>query len=213
MRRIVAGISTLEEHLETVPAEARRSTDRRRARTAGSSSCVSTGTTTGRPIGECSGPRSTRCRSAVTAVAVAGAPVRACPSASPHGVGTPGRCNSNALSARVGGRPAGGECSDDGQPAVRSTGRWWALAPGSRTALRVFICGARFRELGRASDFCGVLAPGVRHARPAASHGLGGPGDERPMIGCSPNGGRQWGPRPGGAPTHFATVIDAAIAL
>ena len=72
----------------------RRSIDRRRARTAGSSTCVSTGTTTGKPIGESRDLCSTRCPSVVTVALAAGAPVRDSPSVLPRGVGTTGWCNS-----------------------------------------------------------------------------------------------------------------------
>jgi len=59
----------------------------------------------------------------------------------------------NALSARLDGRPVGGG-GDDGQPAVRSTGRWWAWLQ-ARGPIFAFSLRCRFRELGRASDFTG----------------------------------------------------------
>jgi hypothetical protein len=49
--------------------------------------------------------------------------------------------------------PLGGG-GDDGQPAMRSTGRWWAWLQ-ARGPIFAFSLRCRFRELGRASDFTG----------------------------------------------------------
>jgi hypothetical protein len=59
----------------------------------------------------------------------------------------------NSLSARLDGLPVGGG-GDDGQPAVRSTARWWAWLQ-ARGQIFAFSLRCRFRELGRASDFTG----------------------------------------------------------
>ena len=56
------------------------------------------------------------------------------------------------LSPRVGATPAG--CGDDGQPTARSIGRWWRWLR-DRGALFALHLRARFPELGRTSEFCG----------------------------------------------------------
>ena len=55
------------------------------------------------------------------------------------------------LSHRVGAAPAGS--GEHGQPAARSIGRWWRWLR-DRGALFAFHLRVRFPELGRASEFC-----------------------------------------------------------
>ena len=150
MRRIVAGITTLEEHLETI---------RQKPEVYRPASCPHCGIKQLRqhgyyyrkadrraqrprlnpvPIGRyrCAG-----CRRTCSRLPECIAPRR----------WYRWSVQQQSLWPRVGAAPA--ECGDDGQPAVRSIGRWWRWL---RDRGPLFACHlrARFPELGRASEFC-----------------------------------------------------------
>ena len=150
MRRIVAGVTTLEKHLETIRQEPEvyrppscphcgikllcqhgyyyRKADRR----------VQRPSLNPVPIGRyrCGG-----CRRTCSRLPECIAPRR----------WYPWSVQQQSLSPRVGAAPA--ECGDDGQPAVRSIDRWWRWLR-DRGPLFAFHLRARFPELGRASEFC-----------------------------------------------------------
>lgn len=151
MRRIVAGITTLEEHLETIRQKPEvyrppsyphcgikrlrqhgyyyRKADRRAQRPR----------LDPEPIGR---DRCAGCRRTCSRLPECIAPRR----------WYPWSVQQQSLSPRVGATPA--ECGDDGQPAVRSIDRWWRWLR-DRGALFAFHLRARFPELGRARECCG----------------------------------------------------------
>jgi len=150
MRRIVTGISTLEEHLETIRQKPEvyrppscphcgikqrpkhgddyRKADRRAQRprlnpvAIGRYRCAACRRTCSR-LSECIAPRRWYAWSV----------------------------QEQFLSRRVGAAPA--ECGNAGQPAGRSIDRWWRWLR-DRGALFAFHLRARFPESGRAGDFC-----------------------------------------------------------
>ena len=150
MRRIVTGISTLEEHLETI---------RQKPEVYRPASCPHCGIKQLRQHGydyrkadrRAQGPRlnpvaigryrCAACRRTCSRLSECIAPRR----------WYAWSVQQHCLSSRVGAVAAG--CGADGQPAVRSIDRWWRWLR-ERGVLLAFHLRARFPELGRAGEFC-----------------------------------------------------------
>jgi hypothetical protein len=150
MQRIVAGIDTIERHLEAV-RQTPKCIGRRAARIAGSRSSDHTGTMSARPTAEPGRFPSTRYRSAATVALVVGAPVHVCRRASHRARWYDWSVQQahleRQLSERSDQRRALGSLPDR-----RTAGRWWDWLQKS-SLLFEFHLRARCAELGRAADF------------------------------------------------------------